>query len=282
MAPHVRKPNPLRFDPTRSVTIRRQLRGELRRRFARLRQTIRAADYAADGWQPLAARMEVWATWFADAVGRSLFGPDPWWTKYVNAMYVKGVSRSYDDVRKRGPRSATEHAFAKAEFVRAVQFRHAPASPIPLTVNAPRLRSIPGQHVGERVLALALRLESELKGVAAATTQQMSRVILDGLDRGDDSRTIALALNEVVDGVGLKRSLAVAQTEAVRAHATGQLDAMRQLGIERVAAEVEFVSAGDGKVCPLCLDLEGNVWTVDEAYGMIPVHPGCRCSWKAV
>ena len=31
--------------------------------------------------------------------------------------------------------------------------------------------------------------------------------------------------------------------------------------------------------CPLCGDLDGVVLTIDEATGLIPRHPRCRCSW---
>jgi len=33
-------------------------------------------------------------------------------------------------------------------------------------------------------------------------------------------------------------------------------------------------------VCSECSDLEGNVYTIKEAHGMIPLHPNCRCAWK--
>jgi hypothetical protein len=35
-------------------------------------------------------------------------------------------------------------------------------------------------------------------------------------------------------------------------------------------------------VCEKCQDLEGKVFTTEEARGVIPVHPNCRCCWVSV
>lgn len=42
----------------------------------------------------------------------------------------------------------------------------------------------------------------------------------------------------------------------------------------------EFTTQGDDKVCPECELLAGEEYTVDEARGVIPVHPNCRCTWE--
>jgi SPP1 gp7 family putative phage head morphogenesis protein len=45
---------------------------------------------------------------------------------------------------------------------------------------------------------------------------------------------------------------------------------------------VELVTAGDLRVCPMCQGLNGKVYTIKEARGLIPVHPQCRCAWVPV
>lgn len=65
----------------------------------------------------------------------------------------------------------------------------------------------------------------------------------------------------------------------IRAHAEGQLDSFKTLGVEEVGVAVEWATANDDKVCPKCQSLEGIVLKIDEARGLLPRHPGCRCAW---
>ena len=74
----------------------------------------------------------------------------------------------------------------------------------------------------------------------------------------------------------------IARTEVIAAHAEGQLDAYSVLGVKQVKVQAEWLTAGDDLVCPLCADLDGEVMSIDEARGLIPRHPLCRCAWKPV
>lgn len=65
----------------------------------------------------------------------------------------------------------------------------------------------------------------------------------------------------------------------IRAHAEGQLDALERLGVTSVGVAVEWSTAGDDRVCPLCRPLEGVVYKVSEAHGLLPRHPRCRCAF---
>jgi SPP1 gp7 family putative phage head morphogenesis protein len=65
----------------------------------------------------------------------------------------------------------------------------------------------------------------------------------------------------------------------IHAHAEGQLDSFEDLGVRELGITAEWSTAGDERVCPRCSALEGHIYTVEEARGMIPQHPGCRCSW---
>ena len=40
-----------------------------------------------------------------------------------------------------------------------------------------------------------------------------------------------------------------------------------------------LVSIFTHRVCPDCGGYEGEIFTVDEAEGIIPLHPNCRCCW---
>lgn len=65
----------------------------------------------------------------------------------------------------------------------------------------------------------------------------------------------------------------------IRAHAEGQLDSFKTLGVEEVGVAVEWATANDDKVCPKCQSLEGIVLKIDEARGLLPRHPNCRCAF---
>lgn len=137
-------------------------------------------------------------------------------------------------------------------------------------------------------LKAALR-EALIEGIAAnETIPQLMRRIEGGLD------TVAtVRVNPVMDAAGnvlraggtrrLDRATAaeiIARTEANRAYNEGNLDALRQAEVERV----QWLLASDA--CPVCRELAessdgklGRVMTIDEASGVIPAHPSCRCAW---
>lgn len=68
----------------------------------------------------------------------------------------------------------------------------------------------------------------------------------------------------------------VARTESARAHVQGRLDAYERTGVP----SVQWLSAGDGRVCPICIDLDGNKYKLNE-HPPCPRHPDCRCDLVA-
>jgi 2'-5' RNA ligase len=57
----------------------------------------------------------------------------------------------------------------------------------------------------------------------------------------------------------------------------GALSLYRSEGVQ----QVDIISAGDGRVCPSCLDAEaGSPWQIGDAPRM-PLHPACRCCISA-
>ena len=82
-----------------------------------------------------------------------------------------------------------------------------------------------------------------------------------------------------IQGLSRTRARAIARTEVMFAHAEGQLDCFQRLGVEELGIMAEFSTAGDDLVCTKCLPYEGKEYTVDEARGLIPIHPNCRCTW---
>lgn len=189
---------------------------------------------------------------------------DDWWRKYVERGYEKGAGRAFDDVRKPALQQkdgdvSDFYRGSKAEFLRS---------------SFGRAETI------EKTQLLASRVFTDLKGVTEAVSTQLSRTLVDGLTQGMNPRAIAREMQKAIDGIGKVRSLTIARTEIIRAHAEGQLDAMERLGVTRVGVMVEWATARDSRVCPLCIPLQGMVLKISEARGMLPRHPNCRCAWS--
>ncbi len=70
-----------------------------------------------------------------------------------------------------------------------------------------------------------------------------------------------------------KRAELIAHTETARAQAEGTLEGYVEGGVKKV----EFNAAVDA--CPQCAPLDGQIYTVHDAQGLIPVHPAGRCTW---
>ena len=68
----------------------------------------------------------------------------------------------------------------------------------------------------------------------------------------------------------------IARTETASSVSAGTLESYDEAGMRRV----EFVSSADA--CIVCLGYDGLKWRMEEADGIIPVHPSCRCSWRPV
>jgi len=213
-------------------------------------------------FQTDAQKLTSFQTWLQQQIDQEILSVDargnPWTAKYVDSSYRKGVVRSFNEANKQldeplgfyqGRRSQfLESSFAQPERLSKLQF-------------------------------LYTRSFEELKGITAAMSQQLSRVLAGGIANGKGARAIARELSNTITGITNKRALVLARTEVISAHAEGQLDSFQELGIEKVGVLVEWDTAGDAAVCELCAPLQGAILTIKQARGMIPRHPNCRCAW---
>ena len=280
----------LRLDPTRTITLRRQYVAEMRRRFNKVQrlttQLIMEQDvFGLDTSQPLtlqesivdnvlperqawrfrtnAQKLESFEKWFQEQIDNEILTVDirgnPWTAKYVGSSYKKGSMRTYQDVRPesmadsldfyKGRRSQfLEAAFSQPERLSKIQF-------------------------------LYTRSFEELKGITNAMAQQVNRALADGMAHGRGPTVIARNIKNTIAGITKQRAELLARTEVINAHAEGQLDSFEELGVTHVGLMAEWSTAGDDRVCPLCGDLEGAIFTIAEARGLIPRHPNCRCAW---
>jgi SPP1 gp7 family putative phage head morphogenesis protein len=208
-------------------------------------------------------KLESFKLWLQNEIDENILSVDvkgkPWTAKYIDSAYRKGVVRSYAEI----------HPEAMAESVEFYRGR-----------RQQFLESSFAQ--GERLSKLQLlytRSLEELKGISAAMSQQLGRILADGLANGTGARTIARQMSQSITGITRQRALALARTEIVYAHAEGQLDAFEELGVQQIKVLAEWSTAGDDIVCPMCAPLDGAIMTIKQARGLIPRHPNCRCAW---
>jgi len=68
---------------------------------------------------------------------------------------------------------------------------------------------------------------------------------------------------------------AVAGTEVAKGFMEGKLEGYRQMG---VVEQVQFITTPDERMCEQCGEYTDKVFRLDEAGGLIPLHPRCRCT----
>lgn len=73
-----------------------------------------------------------------------------------------------------------------------------------------------------------------------------------------------------------RRATTIARTETASALTEGQRQGYGQMGIKQIMI-VEAPTC-----CDICADLDGHVYTIGRAVGMLPQHPNCRGTWVAV
>ncbi|MFA5049197.1 MAG: phage minor head protein [Patescibacteria group bacterium] len=197
-------------------------------------------------------------------VGSSINGA--WTNMYVFDSYKRGIIRARSELRKAG-------------------------------YNVPSIDDTGGIGVSmntpfhlERLGLLYTRVYSELKGITVEMDNKISRILAQGLADGDNPILLARKITSVigddlslVDSLGRfiparRRAETLARTEVIRAHHLGNVQEMRNWGVEGVMVEAEFVTAGDKQVCSRCFALaKGGPYTLDQIEKMIPAHPKCRC-----
>lgn len=301
-----RKASPLTVDPTRLATVRRMFTTQVRLRFNRLKAELvthvleqpfingvlsltipQKTDQLRKVLEHLIVK-HILPNQSNDQI-------NSWFAVYLDQAYRKGADRSFTDVRQLAQREKLEFfQGARSEFLRLLfsGMLSPPDNQLSGVSNQVGQvvgggRSGGGDRSGlvtnatrvEIVEALADRSYTDLKGITGAMSQQITTELIDGLVQGRRPDLIARRISERVDKIGRARALTLVQTEITRAHAEGQIEAMAALGQKQLAVAVEWRTAGDNRVCPLCAPLQGIVLTLKEARGAIPRHPRCRCAF---
>lgn len=228
-------------------------------------ETIATANARAWRFHSDPAKVRAFQDWLKTQTRLRIYrnDEDALWRAYIEAGFKQGAGRAFDDAR------------------RSVRQKHAGQQRLDFYEGTKDefLRSAFGQPVAvEKVKLLAGRSFDDLKNVTEDMSARLSRRLVDGLIQGKGARELARDLADDV-GISQQRAALIARTEIIRAHAEGQLAALELMGVEEVGVMVEWATAGDAHVCPLCRPMEGVVLKIAEAHGMIPRHPNCRCAF---
>lgn len=263
-----------KYDPTRTTTLRMMYERDMSRRFKKLQTAIKQyvitdnrlslndvrtnADF---DFPTSAKKVSDFTNWLKKQSRLIVVGGPAnastnksWQSVYIDSAYQRGLAASA--AKLRGAGVTVKDSYVDSAFFRP---RHADA-----------------------VGLIYTRTYSDLEGITGTMDAKISKSLATSLGEGLGAVATASALNDVVSSIGLTRARTLARTETIAAYAKASLNAYRDAGLKGVSADVEFATADDEAVCPECDALEGNVYSLDDADGIIPVHPNCRCAWLPV
>ena len=217
-------------------------------------------------------KLKAFAAWVKKLLTSEIVGKteDELWKRFVQQAFEKGAGRSFDDVRMPQLRKDSPELFLPGGSESISDFYRGSKEEF--------LRSAFGRPVAiDKVKLLAARTYGDLKTVADGMENKLRQALISSFARGEGVRQLTKDIAKFVDG-GLASAERIARTEVTRAHAQGQLMALRQMGVQKLGVSVEWSTANDTSVCELCRPLEGVVLDIDEAEEMLPRHPNCRCA----
>lgn len=268
---HVKVMSVFRTDPTRTTSLRNRFSADLVRRFDVIIKEIMklVEDENAFGIQTNAGRFEfssdvqktdAFMKWLremqrkhilvlSDGASMQTIIDKAWTNKYIESAYQKGIANA--GARLRGAGARVDERWMTQAFNRPI---HA-----------------------DRVATIYMRTFRDLEGITKEMDRRISSTLALGLAEGRSPREIARLLRNDVEAIGVTRARTLARTEIVAAHADANLTAFQEAGVEGVEVEAEWSTAADP--CPICEDLAGKTYTLEEARGMLPAHPNCRCAW---
>jgi SPP1 gp7 family putative phage head morphogenesis protein len=180
----------------------------------------------------------------------SLAIPGGWQRTFLRRAYVNGVTMTTTALRRAG-RDIVDQTAAQI-------------------FNSPFHRGSL-ESLFERNLAA-------LRGFTNTMAAGLQNMIADAILTGENPRALGADIAKRFELSG-NRGRTIARSEVIRANAVGQLNTFKQFGERGVQLQAEFLTAGDDRVCEECAGLEGEIYDLDEAAGVIPVHPNCRCTW---
>lgn len=265
-----------RYDPTRTIGLRNAWARETSRRFDKLAASVRATvalrDYfglernifqSSTGFQGHYASVTSesvrdFLSWFDNEAMNIVLesSPEPWTNLYARSAYQRGLIRGRQELIRVGMKIPKLNGVGEG----LVAF------------NNP-------SHL-KKVGLLYVRVYNELKGAVAAMSQQVGRTLTQEATSDIGPDELASSLIRAIMGSSTsspvspaRRGELIARTETIRAHHVASIQEYRNWDI----GMVRFLAEEVNDVACRCKNFQGKEFSLDEAEGMIPVHPLCHC-----
>jgi len=258
-------------DPSHTATLRRRYSGAMNRRFRTLASDVRKSIVDNDG---LGFRANTPAPHRAFDFPRSAEKVDAfirWLQREVDRGILEVVLRNGSEIvlhrewQNRFIRNAYIRAVTDAET--SLKRQGALIAPLDFTIGLEA-----GVHI-ETLELMYTRVFEGLRGITGSMSGQLSQILSQGLIDGVGPRVLAKRITDQIASISRTRAMVIARTEIINTYAEGTLNIFEQNGVSGVTAEVEFLTAKDNRVCQRCRFLNGKVFTIQQARGIITVHP---------
>lgn len=256
-------------DPTKTLAIRNRASKEIDRRFSKIRKFVRDSIFTGGLITNVVSprqyefvrdseKIKEFNRWLQIEIDKEILGiaqgsiepQDYWLNVHVGQGYEKGA-RKARIVAERGIKSLV-----------GIPDYHPFANPA---------------HI-ERANLIYTRVFNDMKNVTDTMRGQMSRVLSNGIIRGDNPKTVARDMIGRVDSIGIVRAKLIARTEIVESHnqasiIEGSLIA-KETGIKE---KYQWIGSNDGRERDSHIARNFKIYTKDEVLNLIG-EPNCRCS----
>jgi hypothetical protein len=307
-ANHVHDAAPSQRDPTGTLKLRRSLVKELDGRWRSLRRLIAAQVGVGDlfamnptsigplSMLPGDQKMRSAQGWIDAALTQYVLGYDEaqWFALGVQRAYAAGVQRAVSAVgRPIGVDESRQTLHGMSSVVELEGVAEAVSQRVMRVMTASLVT-----RASSRVAAQAMSHEVETIGavrgrlaVSMGVVRAYSEGTLDALqDLGVRRVSIAPEHEPHRIVTDAPRQTPQPRNRSGQFRAFARAPGRGRLGeIERTEQRlgslgmVNVLTAGDDKVCPRCEDIAANgPYLIDEARGLIPAHPSCRCAFDPV
>lgn len=298
-------------DPSRTIALRNAFSRAMKRKFLTFLKTVievvdednvfglvvnRKPGQGAFAFPATADKVGIFMKWLQEqiqneilqvtqieTVGSSVTAA--WTNSFILAAYKRGIIRARIQLIQAQSTLPLINTNRKPKRKRTV---------LPLSQTGGVEAALSTPVHAERLSMLYSRTFIELKGVTESMSNLIAKALANGLMSGMTEKELAKHIVRVVSGGGgtlgmtdslgrfipaTRRAEMIARTEIIRAHAEAQLTEFSNWGVNGVVGKAEILTTKDERTCPKCLRLEKQVFTIDEARGIIPVHTMCRCVW---
>jgi len=286
-------------DPTMTTGVRGQYAKEIARRFRRVRRLVLESVVENDALRvgkvpgirvsggagfdtPAKIGQATQPAVNARAAGRYDFPSDVAgkaaafmeWLREAIEDEILGITQG--DVRKVVAREAWQDVYVRAAYGKGVATADAALKRMGIDVPDLSISGLFNLPIHADTLAMLFtRNFEELRDISETMASQISRILSEGLATGKGPREIGRLMGDLIEGMSRTRGTKISRTEIVRAWNEAAINRYEEFGIPGVTAMVELATAGDDRVCAECAGLQGRVYTLADARGVIPVHPNC-------